>query len=230
MSPPPVAAAAPPRVHDRLRAGPDGPVPIVHRGLHAVYVDVGGRCVGVVASTAVRVPCAVRVADLDLSALDRRTARLVGGVLHLGDTPLRIGRLLDVRVPRRPTRGRADVVTGHRLAAAIGRGPGLTPEADDVLAGWLAVHRSMEVATAEVDDAVRAALPRTTLLSAALLDCALQGEVVPEFAQYVAALTTPEEPVRAQALAGLGHTSGAALLRGARLGWNHLHAAGGVAA
>ena len=40
---------------------------------------------------------------------------------------------------------------------------------------------------------MRAALDRTTLLSATLLDCALHGEVLPEFAAYVAALGTPAE-------------------------------------
>ncbi len=35
-----LAVAAPPRVRDRLRAAPDGPVPVVHAGPHAVYVDL----------------------------------------------------------------------------------------------------------------------------------------------------------------------------------------------
>jgi hypothetical protein len=99
----------------------------------------------------------------------------------------------------------------------IGRGPGLTPEADDVLCGWLAIHRWAGVATPELDAAVLERLGRTTLLSAALLECAVHGEVVPEFAAFVRALETPAETAMAATLARLGHTSGEALLRGARL-------------
>ena len=90
----------------------------------------------------------------------------------------------------------------------LGRGDGLTPLGDDVLCGWLAIHRAAGVATAEVDAAVRRHAARTTLLSATLLDCALHGEVLPEFAAYVVALGTPDEPDRAALLAAIGHTSG----------------------
>ena len=48
--------------------------------------------------------------------------------------------------------------------------------------------------------AVRAVLDRTTLLSATLLDCALHGEVLPEFAAYLAALGTPAEDAAVGAL------------------------------
>ena len=41
--------------------------------------------------------------------------------------------------------------------------------------------------------AVRDVLDRTTVLSATLIDCALHGEVLPEFAAYLAALGTPAE-------------------------------------
>ncbi|CUR60894.1 conserved hypothetical protein [metagenome] len=233
MSPRPVAAAVPPRVRERLLACPDGPVPVLHRGPHTVYVAVGDRCVGVVSAAAVRVPCALRVAGADLSGLDTGSARVLGGVLHLGDTPLRPARLLDVSV-RAAAVDQSSVVeippSVIELVETIGCGPGLTPETDDVLCGWLAIHRAAGVPTPLLDARVRAALHRTTLLSATLLDCALHGEVVPEFAAYVAALGTRDEPARARALAGLGHTSGAALLRGARLGWTHLHRAGSHAA
>ena len=70
--------------------------------------------------------------------------------------------------------------------------------------------------TDDVTTAVRATLDRTTLLSATLLDCALHGEVLPEFAAYVAALGTPAEDAAASALMAIGHTSGAGLWWGAR--------------
>ena len=71
----------------------------------------------------------------------------------------------------------------------IGLGPGLTPEADDVLCGWLAIHRAAGVATPELDGKV---LRRPRSHHAAVSDvarvCASHGEVLPEFAAYVAAL------------------------------------------
>ena len=74
------------------------------------------------------------------------------------------------------------------MAGLVGRGDGLTPYGDDVLCGWLAVHRAAGIATPEVDAEVRAHLQRTTLLSATLLDCAVHGEVIPEFAAFVGTL------------------------------------------
>lgn len=222
--------AAPPRVVARLHGALDGPVAILHRGRHAVYVEIDGGCVGVVGSAAVGVPCALRLASADLGALTTGSAAVSGGALHLDGTPLTVGRLVDVRVPRlrvvrspNPTPDWApDSTLADRLVAAIGRGPGLTPEADDLLCGWLAVHRAAGIATPGLDVAVLGSLDRTTLLSATLLDCAVLGEVVPEFGGWVDALGTPLEAARAAALSHLGHTSGAAMLRGARLALAHL--------
>jgi len=112
----------------------------------------------------------------------------------------------------------------------VGRGDGLTPLGDDLLCGWLALHRAAGVTTPEIDAAVLALLHRTTLLSATLLDCALHGEVLPQFAAYVAALGTPHEPTAAAALAAVGHTSGAGLLHGAHLALTELGASIGAAA
>jgi hypothetical protein len=142
-------------------------------------------------------------------------ARVEGGVLHLDDVPLRIGRITDAAVPAL----RGAVPRGPlRTPAAelVGAGDGLTPYGDDVLCGWLAVHRAAGRDTADVDGEVRALLHRTSSLSAALLECAMHGEVIPEFAAYVAALGTDAEPARAAALRSVGHTSGAGLLEGAR--------------
>lgn len=242
--------SAPRRVRERLRTAPNGPLRVVHRGLHAVYVEVGGRCVGVVDSRATAVPCALRTRTGDLAHLDGRSAYLQGGVLHLGETPLVVGRIADVRVPRfareRGTRITADPATARTTPPAavtgsdrclqltgpldagaaqrlVGRGDGLTPLGDDILCGWLATHRAAGVATPSVDAAVRALMPRTTLLSATLLDCAMHGEVLPEFAAYVASLGTADEPAAAAALAAVGHTSGSGLLYGAHLALAELH-------
>jgi hypothetical protein len=225
-----IPVSAPARVRAHLRGAPDGPVPVVHRGRHAVYVDVAGRCVGVVGAEATAVPCALRVGTADLGGIRGDRAHLRGGVLHLDGTPLGIGRIADVRVPSlRVTAGSAtaEAIPPDAVAGLVGRGTGLTPLGDDVLCGWLAVLRAAGVATPEVDAAVLGALHRTTLLSATLLDCAMHGEVIPEFAAYVASLGTAAEPDRAAALAAVGHTSGSGMLDGARLA---LTALPGVAA
>jgi hypothetical protein len=218
-------------------------VQLLHRGPDAVYVDVAGRCVGVVGTRATAVPCALR-ASLDRLP-DVVAASLSGGVLHLDDEPLAVGRLVDVSVPRLPLveelaqqgsrdprrqgthpasgPGSRGFETGAErppqpplnVAELVGRGDGLTPYGDDVLCGWLAVHRAAGRATPEVDTAVRDLMGTTTLLSATLLDCAMHGEVIPEFAAWLGALGTPAEESQAALLARVGHTSGRGLLEGA---------------
>lgn len=164
-------------------------------------------------------PCALR------SGLDRLpevgTAHVVAGVLHLDDVPVRIGRVVDVAVPRIPLPAAGLGALTREVHEMVGRGDGLTPYDDDVLCGWLAVHRAAGVATPEVDAAVRDCLHRTTLLSATLLDCALHGEVIPPFAAYLAAIGTPGEEDATAALAAVGHSSGRGMLHGARLALTH---------
>lgn len=254
---PPIRAtpvSAPPRVRDLVGSAPDGALAVVHRGQHAVYVDLGGWCLGVVAQDAAQVPCALRVAAPDLRVFPGRSAYVAGGVLHLDGTPLVVGRVVDVRVPRVGREGTATTgpvsarvspqtaVTGfvqavglpadpaHRDAALapalverlVGRGDGLTPLGDDLLCGWLAVHRSADVATPTVDAAVLGRLPSTTLLSATLLDCAMHGEVLPQFSTWLSALGTPHEHTTTAALAAVGHTSGAGMIYGARMALEEL--------
>jgi hypothetical protein len=200
-----VPVAAPVRVRDRLRAA-SGDLGVVHRGPDAVYLDLDGWCLGLLSTRATAVPCGLRTS---LDALPEvTTASVRDGVLHLGDTPLVVGRLLDVAAPRLDLAGEPGVID---VAGRIGRGDGLTPYGDDVLCGWLAVHRAAGIGTPTVDAEVRAHLHRTTLLSATLLDCALHGEVIPEFAAFLL------DERRADELAAVGHTSGRGLLEGARL-------------
>lgn len=221
--------SAPVRVRDRIERAPDGPVRILHRGAHAVYVDVGGWCVGLVDPLATRVPCALRTAGPGVP--ETRIAHVSGGVLHLDGRPLLIGRYVDVRVPRLVATVETPApLSSEEVRALVGAGDGLTPYGDDVLCGWLAVHRAAGVATPEVDEAVGALGYRTTLLSATLLDCALHGEVIPEFAAWLQVLGTPSEPARAAALEAVGHSSGRGLLRGARRALASLRPVTGVAA
>jgi hypothetical protein len=209
-------AAASRRVRDRLARAADGPVPVVHRGPHSLYLDLGGWCLGVVDTAAAQVPCGLRVTSL--TGIAAEAAEISLGVLHLAGVPVVVGRLVDVSVPARP--GLLPLPTadapGPWLDALVGAGEGLTPYGDDVLCGWLAMHRAAGVATPAVDAAVRGLLHRTTLLSATLIDCALRGEVLPEFAAWVAALGTAAEPAATAELTAVGHTSGRGLVAGAR--------------
>ena len=206
-----IPVSAPVRVASLLRSVGDAAAPVLHRGPDAVYLEVAGRCVGVVGTRATAVPCALRTTLSVLPDVARASVR--DGVLHLGETPLAIGRLVDVRAPRLLARGAAGRIDA---AALVGRGDGLTPYGDDVLCGWLAVHRAAGLATPEADAAVRALAATTTRLSATLLDCAMHGEVIAEFAAWLSAWGTPEEDARARELAGVGHSSGRGLLEGAR--------------
>jgi hypothetical protein len=99
----------------------------------------------------------------------------------------------------------------------VGRGEGLTPLGDDVVCGWLALHRALGVATPAVDAAVRSLLGRTTALSAALLECALLGEVADPVAGHLAALGGPREASTRLRLERLGSTSGIGLAHGIEL-------------
>ena len=195
-------------------------MPVVHRGRDAVYVEIAGRCVGVVSRRATAVPCALRAATDALPEV--RRARLETGVLLLDDEPLPVGRVVEVRVPALRTLVGTPAPTPGDIGSMVGRGDGLTPYDDDVLCGWLAAHRAAGVATDEVDAAVRACLGRTTLLSATLLDCAMHGEVIPEFARWLGAVGAATEPDLAARLAAVGHTSGRGLLQGARTALDHL--------
>lgn len=211
-------------MRDRLAQAADGPVRLLHRSPHALYLDLDGWCVGVVDTSAAQVPCALRTPDL--TALRGRSAHVLGGVLHVDGVALRIGRIVDVtvasigggRAARRPGAEPAGNRTAPQpwVAELVGAGRGLTPYGDDVLCGWLAIHRAAGVPTPGTDATVRSLLPRTSLLSATLLDCALHGEVVPEFSAWVTALGTPAEPAATAALEAIGHTSGRGLLAGAR--------------
>lgn len=235
-----VPVSAPPRIRDLIRTAPDGPVPIVHAGAQAVYVAVGDRCVGLLGRHATGVPCGLRSRIRGFGDWSCSWAHMAGGTLHVDGIPLMVGRAVDVRVPpldhaaiphrtASPATGAATpqavvvglvppgVDTEAEVAQLLGRGTGLTPEGDDLLCGWIATHRAAGVPTPEVDRAVRAGLHRTTLLSATLLDCALDGEALPELGRFLRAVGTADEAHRAAELEAVGGSSGAALLQGARL-------------
>lgn len=118
------------------------------------------------------------------------------------------------------------------LAAAdalLGRGLGLTPEGDDVLAAALASYRHIGAALADDSapgtvDAIAERLivtaeTRTTSLSASLLRHAVAGAVAEPVAALLRALTgRGDVGVALQRLSNVGHSSGRALADGVLLG------------
>jgi hypothetical protein len=108
----------------------------------------------------------------------------------------------------------APAVDATSLAGLIGRGPGLTPLGDDVVCGWLAARRGAGVPTPEVDAAVLRLLPRTTALSASLLECAVAGEVAEPVATYLRSLGTTQHDAARAALESFGESSGLGLAHG----------------
>lgn len=98
----------------------------------------------------------------------------------------------------------------------LGRGPGLTPAGDDVLAGFLVAAQAFGLDARRMRAVTEALAPgRTTALSAALLWHAARGECIDEVAAVVAALTCHGSPEPALGrLLAVGHTSGAALAVG----------------
>ncbi len=183
-------------------------------------------------------------------------AAVGGGLLVLGGTEVDVVRDVDAGVPPLDLTAAAaaqrhlDAAVGSRVdhvcaelpvealealavgdaggvTSLLGRGSGLTPLGDDVLAGWVAtvVAASAPVGAPVVDAVARHASAMTTLLSATLLDCARRGEVVPEFRRLLADLTAADAGGVAGSVAALlrvGHTSGAGLVLGTLLALRHL--------
>ena len=71
------SVSAPRRVVEHLRAAPDGPVRVLHQSTGALYVEVAGRCVGVVAPRAAQVPCALRL-PAQISGVSAEASLAVG--------------------------------------------------------------------------------------------------------------------------------------------------------
>ncbi|MDP9092414.1 MAG: DUF2877 domain-containing protein, partial [Actinomycetota bacterium] len=106
---------------------------------------------------------------------------------------------------------------GFRAAAALlGRGPGLTPSGDDVLAGFVLGCRAFGHQIPGAAAAVSQLAPLgTSALSAQLLQHATNGQTIPEVVEFIDALTGRAAVHRAvERLLAVGHTSGAALALG----------------
>jgi Protein of unknown function (DUF2877) len=114
--------------------------------------------------------------------------------------------------------------SGGAVSALVGRGTGLTPSGDDLVAGTLAALRALGAPAAdELGEAVRALAPgATTRLSAALLQAADVGGLVPEAGGVLRALAGGSDVEAAAArLVALGHNSGWHLSAGLLIGVAH---------
>jgi hypothetical protein len=106
-----------------------------------------------------------------------------------------------------------------------GRGPGLTPSGDDMLAGWMAanwlLHGPHPCLLAACQQILAIAEHQTHLLSRCWLRYAAQGYVAEPIGRLLTALTHEhnEELIKAtQAVLALGATSGRDILQGILLG------------
>lgn len=135
------------------------------------------------------------------------------------DAPTWVGELSP---PLPPAIAVPDLAELAGLAARLGgRGPGLTPAGDDVLAGALLAARARCGPAAEPELSAVAASVRTTDPAAAFLAWAARGQCIePAHAVLLALAAGDECRARAAAarLVAVGASSGAALLAGLRLG------------
>lgn len=234
-------AAATLRVAAALR-GPRRPATIVAHSPYAVYVRDGEDVLAVLARAAVVVPCGLATTWEHVG--DVHEVALGGGRCSVDGREVRVGRLVDATVravahartvsdldalAAEVDRGLPGLPQGTYQAlrdddpaaapALLGRGPGLTPLGDDVLAGWLVGRYACGYRGGRVASAVVAHAPaRTTTVSAALLAHAVRGEAIAQLRAFVA---EPADPRALAALRAVGHTSGTGLALGVALSLPH---------
>jgi hypothetical protein len=215
---------AAPTVTAPILTGAPRPVRVALTTPHAIYLatdDADTPALCLADPIAVRVPCAL-VLGGPLPALDTAAGQVGQGVLTLGSHTFRVARWWRPPRPRRVTaaaraalRSRVPA-TSTRLdpETLIGRGPGLTPLGDDILAGALVTLAALDSPEfGPLAGRVRAGAPgRTTFVSQALLHHATRGECIPELAALLTA-TDPEPAL--DTLLRVGGTSGTGLARGA---------------
>lgn len=225
------------------------------RTTSVIWCSIEEEVIVVGAPGTVRLPNGILADGLRMHVWTDPPAFGAGG-MRWGSTFFRLGRWWDPRVtvtgfdPQRffanvselrrtfpgssvdPLRGalaRAD--TGLVVALVeerLGFGPGLTPVADDVLAGAFVAYSSLSNAVGDEPDPWMEALERhlgpvarrqTTALSTSLLRHALRGEAAPEVGRFILAVGGNGDPrASLQRLMKVGSTSGAGLARGVLVG------------
>src|SRR5262249_20151283 len=141
------------------------------------------------------------------------------GELGLAGRTVRVARWWRPARPRRGAVGAADLAAvpdpGYpdEVEELLGRGVGLTPLGDDILAGRLGTLAGLDPPAARRPGARVPGLgaPRPPAVSAALLRHAARGECIPELAALVEGA-----PGALRRLLRVGHTSGAGLAWGVR--------------
>jgi hypothetical protein len=127
-----------------------------------------------------------------------------------------------------PAGSLADVLRVGGLPAAVdllaGRGAGLTPAGDDVVAGLLLAARAARGPAAEPGLVALAGAARTHEISRAFLGWAARGRSVAALHDLAAACAAGDVPRARRArtrLAAVGHTSGLDLAHGLLIGCRH---------
>jgi hypothetical protein len=165
----------------------------------------------------------VRLAGVD----GRAVARLADVVRSRGS----VDALLPHDAVDRLATGLASEDAAGAVSPLLGRGTGLTPAGDDLVAGALASLRALGSPAADQLGAAVRALARaaTTRLSAALLEAADVAALVPEAAGVLRALAGGGDvETAADLLVALGHTSGWHLAAGLLVGVTHAGAGPGA--
>lgn len=142
---------------------------------------------------------------------------LVEGKLAVSGVPVAISRWWSA--PRaRVTSWQGPFGPSPKIEVLMGRGEGLTPEGDDVIAGWLVMARAIQHPGFEqiCNSVHELSSARTTSFSAALLDCATSGYGVAPLVDYVHSHLAFSDQARSARirLLEVGHTSGRALALG----------------
>jgi Protein of unknown function (DUF2877) len=158
------------------------------------------------------------LAPITAEQLARTTVGLPDDVPDIDAGPLR--RALEVR-------SAGGIL--HASRALLGKGPGLTPEGDDFLAGALAAtrllaealgnERTISMVAGISTPLAQLAEARTTTFSAALIQSALRGQVAEPAGSLLRALSGRGDVAGSHlSLIRVGHTSGPALAAGIVLG------------
>jgi uncharacterized protein DUF2877 len=184
--------------------------PVVGRRVVAPYAEADGFVTVVVGRDGPLLPNGVVLCGpRESGPVSLAGAEVWDPTLRVGPDPAGLGRRIAAVV------GIDEELTGDPAgigARLIGRGPGLTPEGDDAVAGLAGVMASRD--RAWVHALIGADLRRrTTALSATLLELAARG-MGPEPLQALLAgrLSALDRLLR------MGHTSGRAYARGAAIG------------
>ncbi len=175
-------------------------------GMGQGYVQLGDHIIAITRPGAPRMPNGI---ECDIGVARGEPCAIRGGALLVRDVAVFPGPIWDpVPEPRIVPRTDSTFVPDPLVLA--GRGEGLTPAGDDVLAGYAAGLVLFQRRPRDARAMVEIAATRTTALSATLLRHAARGEM-PE---PVHALLEDGDPLP---LLAFGHTSGRSLLFGLAL-------------